>query len=155
VTPRAGLDWFPMLTGDADRSWIGRPGLDRSARSSADASVAERSTTSTGQVFAEGRVLYCPIYDPAEADRLTQHVHGARESQRRTRRRRHSSSICDSTAAATVIFNKRILAPLIKSKYDAPGPSICTDRPAHWSARRCSLPSCRIHDCYFCREATA
>ncbi len=130
----AGL--FPMLTGDADRSWITRPGwVDARDRAPTPLWLSDPTNIYWYKYLPEGRVLYCQIntIQQKPTDSLTAFMARA-------------IAAADSAGADKFVldlrlngggngdFNKRIMLPLIKSKYDVPGHLYVLTGRRTWSA---------------------
>jgi hypothetical protein len=117
----AGL--FPMMTGDADRSWVRRAGwVDARDRAPDPLWLSDPTNIYWYKYLPEGRVLYCQIntIQQKPADSLAAFMARA-------------IAAADSAGADKFVldlrlngggngdFNKRIFLPLIKSKYDVAG----------------------------------
>ena len=133
VSP-AGL--FPMLTGDADRSWVRRAGwLDARDRAPAPLWLSDPTNIYWYKYLPKGRTLYCQINTIQQNPTDSLQVFMAR-----------AIAVADSAGADKFVldlrlngggngdFNKRIFLPLIKSKYDVPGRLYVLTGRRTWSA---------------------
>jgi hypothetical protein len=121
VLAPAGL--FPMMTGDADKSWVRRAGwVDARDRAPDALWLSDQTNIYWYKYLPEGRALYCQIntIQQKPTDSLAGFMARA-------------IATADSAGADRFVldlrlngggngdFNKRIFLPLIKSKYDTPG----------------------------------
>ena len=131
---QAGL--FPMLTGDADRSWVRRAGwLDARDRAPAPLWLSDPTNIYWYKYLPDGRALYCQINTIQQKPADSLQVFMAR-----------AIAAADSAGADKFVldlrlngggngdFNKRIFLPLIKSKYDVPGHLYVLTGRRTWSA---------------------
>jgi hypothetical protein len=133
VSP-AGL--FPLLTGDADRSWVRRAGwLDARDRGPAPLWLSDPTNIYWYKYLPDGRALYCQINTIQQKPADSLQVFMAR-----------AIAAADSAGADKFVldlrlngggngdFNKRIFLPLIKSKYDVPRRLYVLTGRRTWSA---------------------
>jgi hypothetical protein len=131
---QAGL--FPMLTGDADRSWARRAGwLDAQDRAPVPLWLGDPTNIYWYKYLPDGRALYCQINTIQQKPADSLQVFMAR-----------AIAAADSAGADKFVldlrlngggngdFNKRIFLPLIKSKYDVPGRLYVLTGRRTWSA---------------------
>jgi len=117
----AGL--FPMLTGDIDRSWVVRTGwVDARDRAAPALWLRDLSNQYRFEYLAGQRVLYCQINTIQQKNDDSLRTFMAR-----------AIATADSAGAERFVldlrlngggngfYNKEILLPLIKSRYDVPG----------------------------------
>jgi hypothetical protein len=117
----AGL--FPMLTGDIDRSWVVRPGwIDARDRAAPALWLRDLTNQYRYEYLAGQRVLYCQINTIQQKSGDSLRTFMAR-----------AIATADSAGAERFVldlrlngggnggYNKEILLPLIKSRYDVPG----------------------------------
>ena len=134
VLPSAGL--FPMLTGDADRSWLRRPGwADARDHSLTPLWLSDPTNQYWYRYLSDARALYCQIntIQHKAADSLGTFMARA-------------IATADSAGAERFILdlrlngggngylNRHILLPIIKSRYDVPGGLYVLTGRRTWSA---------------------
>lgn len=134
VLSPAGL--FPMLTGDADRSWNEREGwVDARDRSAPPLWLSDPTNIYWFKYLPDARALYVQIntIQQKPGDSLRTFINRAIRS-------------ADSAGADKLIldlrlngggngdFNKQIMLPIIKSKYDTPGHFYVLTGRRTWSA---------------------
>jgi Peptidase family S41 len=130
----AGL--FPMLTGDADRSWIRRSGwIDARDKAQTPLWLSDPTNIYWYKYLPDGGTLYCQIntIQQKPTDSLSAFIARA-------------IAAADSAGADKFVldlrlngggngdFNKQILLPLIKSRYDTPGHLYVLTGRRTWSA---------------------
>jgi hypothetical protein len=130
----AGL--FPMLTGDADRSWMPRAGwIDARDRAPTPLWLSDPTNIYWYKYLPDGRALYCQIntIQQKSTDSLSAFIARA-------------IAAADSAGADKFVldlrlngggngdFNKQIMLPLIKSRYDTPGHLYVLTGRRTWSA---------------------
>ena len=134
VLAPAGL--FPMLTGDADRSWNRRAGwIDARDRVPTPLWLSDPTNIYWYKYLPEGRILYCQVNTIQQKSTDSLSVFIAR-----------ALAAADSAGAQKFVldlrlngggngdFNKQILLPLIKSRYDTPGRLFVLTGRRTWSA---------------------
>ena len=134
VVAPAGL--FPMLTGDADRSWLPRPGwIDARDGAAIPLWLSDPSNPYWYTYRNEQRTLYCQI-------NTIQHKEGDSLGGFMAR----AIAAADSAGAERFVLdlrlngggngdlNRYILLPLIKSRYDVPGHFFVLTGRRTWSA---------------------
>lgn len=127
---------FPMMTGDADRSWIKRAGwVDARDGKATPLWLSDPTNIYWYKYLPEERVLYMQIntIQQKASDSLSAFM-------------RRAIATADSAGAEKFVldlrlngggngdFNKRIMLPLIKSKYDVPGHLYVLTGRRTWSA---------------------
>jgi hypothetical protein len=132
----APVGLFPMLTGDADQSWVRRAGwVDARDRAPTPMWLSDPTNIYWYKYLPNGRALYCQIntIQQKPADSLSAFIARA-------------IAAADSAGADKFVldlrlngggngdFNKRIMLPLIKSKYDVPGHLYVLTGRRTWSA---------------------
>jgi hypothetical protein len=130
----AGL--FPMMTGDADRGWNPRAGwVDARDKAPTPLWLSDPTNIYWFRYLPEGRALYIQINTIQQKSTDSLSVFMARAIR-----------TADSVGADRVVldlrlngggngyFNKQILLPLIKSKYDVPGHLYVLTGRRTWSA---------------------
>jgi C-terminal processing protease CtpA/Prc len=130
----AGL--FPMMTGDIDRSWMKRAGwVDARDRQPDPLWLSDPANLYWYRYLPESRVLYCQINTIQQ--KPTDSLRGFMA---------RAIATADSVGADRFVldlrlngggngdFNKQILLPLIKSKYDTPGHFYVLTGRRTWSA---------------------
>jgi len=130
----AGL--FPMMTGDIDRSWMKRGGwVDARDRQPDPLWLSDPANLYWYKYLPESRALYCQINTIQQKPTDSLRAFMAR-----------AIATADSAGADRFIldlrlngggngdFNKQILLPLIKSKYDRPGHFYVLTGRRTWSA---------------------
>ena len=130
----AGL--FPMLTGDADRSWVKRGGwVDARDKAPTPLWLSDPTNIYWFKYLPDARALYCQIntIQQKPTDSLSAFIARA-------------IATADSAGADKFVldlrlngggngdFNKGIMLPLIKSKYDRPGHLYVLTGRRTWSA---------------------
>lgn len=133
LTP-AGL--FPMLTGDADRSWMPRAGrIDARDRAPTPLWLSDPTNIYWFKYLPDGHTLYCEINTIQQKSTGSLSAFMAR-----------AIAVADSAGADKFVldlrlngggngdFNKQIMLPLIKSKYDTPGHLYVLTGRRTWSA---------------------
>jgi len=152
----AGL--FPMLTGDADRSWVRRAGwIDARDRSPAALWLSDPTNLYWYRYLPDGRALYCQINTIQQKPTDSLSAFMAR-----------AIAAADSAGADKFLldlrlngggngdFNKRIMLPLIKSKYDVPGRLYVLTGRRTWSAAQMLVTELQKYTtAIFVGEATA
>jgi hypothetical protein len=134
VLSPAGL--FPMLTGDADRSWNKRAGwVDARDKAATPLWLSDPTNIYWFKYLADARALYVQINT----------IQQKRDDSLRTFMARAIRS-ADSAGADKLIldlrlngggngdFNKQIMLPIIKSRYDTPGHFYVLTGRRTWSA---------------------
>jgi hypothetical protein len=130
------VGFFPMLTGDADRSWMPRAGwIDARDRAPTPLWLSDLTNLYWFKYLPDGRVLYCQINTIQQKSTDTLSAFMAR-----------AIAAADSAGADKFVldlrlngggngdFNKQIMLPLIKSKYDTPGHLYVLTGRRTWSA---------------------
>src|SRR4051812_42948493 len=127
---------FPMMTGDADRSWVGRPGwIDARDKAPTPLWFADPTNIYWYRYLPEQRTLYMQINTIQQKSTDSLSAFMAR-----------AIATADSVGADRFVldlrlngggngdFNKRVMLPLIKSKYDVPGRLYVLTGRRTWSA---------------------
>jgi hypothetical protein len=132
----APVGLFPMLTGDTDLSWVRRAGwVDARDRAPTPLWLSDPTNIYWYRYLPDGRALYCQIntIQQKPADSLGTFMARA-------------IAAADLAGAEKFVldlrlngggngdFNKRIMLPLIKSKYDVPGHLYVLTGRRTWSA---------------------
>jgi hypothetical protein len=127
---------FPMMTGDADRSWVVRAGwIDARDKAPTPLWLADPTNIYWYRYLPEQRTLYMQINTIQQKSTDSLSAFMAR-----------AIATAESVGAGRFVldlrlngggngdFNKRIILPLIKSKYDAPGRLYVLTGRRTWSA---------------------
>jgi hypothetical protein len=130
----AGL--FPMLTGDADRSWIARPGgVDARYKAPTPLWLSDPTNIYWYKYLPDEHTLYCQIntIQQKSTDSLSAFMARAIAAAESTNADKFVLDL-RLNGGGNGDFNKQIMLPLIKSKYDRPGHLYVLTGRRTWSA---------------------